>query len=494
MLALPMSPSFSCPIELCGGLLGGTAKHAASNAAQSVLDGFAAWIVSGAAWLVSHTFHAITGATHPDITTPVFAYREAIMIRIALLLVLPLVLVATVGAVLHQDGRRLVRIYGVGIPVACIASVAVVSLCEGAVHVVDLLCDAITSKATYAPYSHLDGNLSGHGTPFVVELIVGSVVVVAALFLWMELVLRAVVIDIAVFFFPLALAAIVWPATTHIAKRFLEVLVAIIGSKFVIVATLTLGASMAEQTKAGIDDALKATAILLFASFTPFALLRLVPVIEIAAAAQLEGLSRRPVRAAAGVASTAVSAGTSAAGFLLGGSGGDGVGSKAVSGTEIPTRSGDYMVGGGESPAGSSPASSPSSSSPSSSSPASSEGGPGGGGGGSDPPTPAPWSLLGGSSGGGSGGGGSGGGGSGGGEPGGGEPGGGSQSGGSQSGGSQSGGGSGGDWTAPAWSSASPSPPEPSGPDPADLAGPLPVLERSQPGPSPAFDAGASDD
>ena len=53
--------------------------------------------------------------------------------------------------------------------------------------------------------------------------------------------MRAAAIYVAVFFMPLALACYVWPATTAIAKRTVELLAALILSKFVIVATLTLG-------------------------------------------------------------------------------------------------------------------------------------------------------------------------------------------------------------------------------------------------------------
>ncbi len=74
-------------------------------------------------------------------------------------------------------------------------------------------------------------------------------------------------------------------------------LVALILSKFVIVAALTLGlAAMASGTSA--DDAVAGGAILLIAGFAPFTLLRLAPIVESAAIAHLEGMSRRPFRAA----------------------------------------------------------------------------------------------------------------------------------------------------------------------------------------------------
>jgi hypothetical protein len=526
---LATSAAIHCPVYICdGGVVGilaqRAAKHAVSSAASSVFDSFASWVVRGAAWLVARAIALIIGSTRIDVNTHWFEVREANMARIALLLVLPLVLAATIGAIVRQDTRRLVRIYGVGIPVGAASTVTVLLLTEKAMAIVNALCTLITSRhSPYAPFSNIDGDMNHHHMPLVVELIVGSVIVVAGLMLWLELILRAVVIDIAVFFLPLGLAAIVWPATAHITKRFIEMLVAIIGSKFVIVATLSLGAAMVEQHDAGVDDAIKAAAILLLAAFAPFALLRLIPILEIAAASQLEGMSRRPMRAAAGVAATAAGGAKGAAGLLLSGAGGGGVEGGSVMPTDIAPRRADLDIGSLDSSTGSSTA---------------------GSGGDSDPPRS-------GSGGGGAAGGGGGDGGGGSGSSGGllmagaGSSGAGSSGGGSSGGGSSGGGSSGGIASSPAMSStggalASPALPageiqaaslassggtsfrpsvggglipggasptsEASGrhdeapawpalPDPADLSGPMPILEPSVPGPPPAWNgAGTPDD
>ena len=106
---------------------------------------------------------------------------------------------------------------------------------------------------------------------------------------------------------PLALACYVWPATAAIAKRTVELLAALILSKFVIVATLTLGVAALHGGPSP-DNAVIGAAILLIAGFAPFCLLRLAPIVEAGAIAHLEGMSRRPLRAA-GRAATTVAAG-----------------------------------------------------------------------------------------------------------------------------------------------------------------------------------------
>jgi hypothetical protein len=82
------------------------------------------------------------------------------------------------------------------------------------------------------------------------------------------------------------------------------------------VAALTLGRA-ARSSGTSADDAVSAGAILLIAGFAPFTLLRLAPVVEAAAIAHLEGVSRRPFRAASRAASVAAAPAQNPAARLL---------------------------------------------------------------------------------------------------------------------------------------------------------------------------------
>jgi hypothetical protein len=319
---LPCPPDCAIP-----GLGTHIAKGVAATAASAIMTAMSTWVVGGASWLVGHVIGLVTPETKVSLTAAWFSSRLQAMIEVAALLVGPLVAAATIGAVIRQDGRRLVRIFGVGLPVAILGTVTAVALTQLALGLVDALCALITPPHAYAPFLTLGRAIGQQQVPMFVQFIVASVVVLATVVLWMEMVLRATVIYIAVFFLPLGLAAFVWPATAHITKRFIEILAAVIGSKFVIVATLTLGGAVVAQKHAGVDAAVTGTAILLLAAFAPFSVLRLVPVFEAAAMAHLEGMSRRPARAAMAAAGT-MSSGARAAGMLshLGGGGGGGGG------------------------------------------------------------------------------------------------------------------------------------------------------------------------
>jgi hypothetical protein len=105
--------------------------------------------------------------------------------------------------------------------------------------------------------------------------------------LWIELLIREAAVYVIVLMLPLAFAAMVWPARRVWATRAVELLVALVLSKFAIVAVLSLGGA-AMSANFGVDNVqawLAGLVLLLMAAFTPWALLRFVPVAELAAGA-----------------------------------------------------------------------------------------------------------------------------------------------------------------------------------------------------------------
>ncbi len=94
-------------------------------------------------------------------------------------------------------------------------------------------------------------------------LLIALLIAVAAFVLWMELLIRAAAVYVAVLFLPLALATLVWPAVAHWCRRLVETLAALILSKFVIVATLSLAAGAVASGSIRIGDAVRGfTAVL----------------------------------------------------------------------------------------------------------------------------------------------------------------------------------------------------------------------------------------
>ena len=299
----PTSAGFCPPIAVCAAIpsIGGSLTGAA---ARTVFSALSTWLASGGVALVDHvlgllkTTTAILPAGSGSKGSSWFAGEEEVMLGLMAFVILPMLLVATVAAVARQDLARLGRTWLVALPVSIVSAFVGVGVTRGALKLTDSLSAAILARvdvsklighAVGAVVTHDAGNIAGGS---VAILFIASLAIVAGILLWLELVVRSAAIYVALLFLPLALSGLVWPSTSHMARRLVQMLVALILSKFVVAAVLALGAQAVSG--GGGEGALAGVAVLLLAGFAPFTLLRMAPVVEAAAMAHLEGLSRRP--------------------------------------------------------------------------------------------------------------------------------------------------------------------------------------------------------
>ncbi|HLI15817.1 MAG TPA: hypothetical protein VKV23_07185 [Acidimicrobiales bacterium] len=266
------------------------------------------WVASGAALVVSSLGRALTSTTTPVLgqgATPVLERSVALGALVAV----PLLLLAVIQAVLHQDLASLGRTVLVRLPLALLLGGAAVELVGLGLRATDELSAALLASAGPSVHRLLGGLGSDLLSNGVVGAGFGGALVAAcaalvAVVLWFELVVRAAAIAVAALFLPLALAGLVWPATSHWARRLGETVAALLASKLVIAGVLALAGSVI-GAQAGMAGAVEGVALLVLASTAPFALLRLVPVVESGAVSHLEGVAgraRRGVRAGASLA------------------------------------------------------------------------------------------------------------------------------------------------------------------------------------------------
>ncbi|HLI24335.1 MAG TPA: hypothetical protein VKU91_05230 [Acidimicrobiales bacterium] len=305
-LPLPGVPGLAAP----GLALGGLSRGAVS----AILDGVVAYLVSGAQGLLQ-AVTGVVGEATPQVGAGWLTAHLAAMGWLVSVLMMPLLAAATIGAVLRQDMGRLGRTWGVALPLALLGGALVVPLTLEGERVTDAMSSVVAGHLGVDIPDALDSVgrvLAGIGTTGAGGLLAGVLallVVMGSFFLWLELVLRSAAIYLAVFFMPLALAGLVWPASAHWARRCIHLLVALLLSKFVIVSALTVGVGALAASRGRLDQGLMGGAVLLLAAFAPFLLLRMAPVIEAAAIAHLEGASHRPLRAAARTAAAATNVG-----------------------------------------------------------------------------------------------------------------------------------------------------------------------------------------
>ena len=281
-----------CQIGSLGGSL-------AASGFESVLSGISQWVASGAEWLLGQIGSVLTSTTTVDLGATWFRSHYGQMTALAGVVILPLMLVSTLQAVLQQNPGQLVRTFLLQLPLALLLAVVAVQIVVLSLSATDTMSNAIAGGTGADVTSMLStlttGLVAAAGDPSVagfVLLLVSLLIAVAAFVLWLELLIRAAAVYVAVLFLPLALATLVWPAVSHWCRRLVETLAALILSKFVIVATLSLAAS-AIASGGNFSSVLAGGALLVIATFVPFAILRLIPAVEAGAVGHLEGLRQR---------------------------------------------------------------------------------------------------------------------------------------------------------------------------------------------------------
>ena len=300
------------------GSIGGSV---ASSGFESVLSGISQWVASGAEWLLNQIGQVLSATTTVDLGASWFQTHYGQMTALAGVVILPMLLASTLQAILRQNPGQLIRTFLLQLPLALLLAVVAVQIVILSLSATDAMSDAVAGGTSADVSSLLNGVTSGlvdsAADPSIasfVLLLVALLIAVGAFVLWLELLIRAAAVYVAVLFLPLALATLVWPAVSHWCRRLVETLAALIISKFVIVATLSLAAGAVSSGTAGTGDhgsgfssVLAGGALLLMATFVPFAILRMIPAVEAGAVAHLDGLRQRGSAAMTRVPRTAAS-------------------------------------------------------------------------------------------------------------------------------------------------------------------------------------------
>ena len=293
----------------------------ASSGFEAVLSGISQWVASGAEWLLGQIGDVLSSTTTVDVGASWFRTHYGQMTALAGVVILPMLLASTLQAVVRQNPGQLVRTFLLQLPLALLLAVVAIQIVILSLSATDAMSDAVAGGTNADVTSLLSGVTTGlvsaAADPTIasfVLLLVGLLIAVAAFVLWLELLIRAAAVYVAVLFLPLALATLVWPAVSHWCRRLVETLAALILSKFVIVATLSLAAGAISSGTAGtgthgsgFSSVLAGGALLVMATFVPFAILRMIPAVEAGAVAHLDGLRERGTAAMTRLPRTAAS-------------------------------------------------------------------------------------------------------------------------------------------------------------------------------------------
>jgi hypothetical protein len=295
--------------EAAAGAVGGLVGEAAGAAAEGVLGMVASWMIGAATAITSFVAEQMRATTTPQLASAWYESQFAPMADLGAALGLLVALIALGSAAIRRSPDALAATLA-GIGRAGLGTTLAVALTVIGLSVADQVSAAVLSSSPHAFWgtvAHAWGKsgFGGFGSSALATLI-ALIEVLAAVFVWLELIVRNAGIYVAVLFFPVTLAAGIWPALASWPRRLGRLLLMLVILKPVALIVLSLagnaaaaGLSFGESGIPGsVGTILAATVIFALAAFAPWALMYLL-------AADAEGAyALAGLRSAAGTATT----------------------------------------------------------------------------------------------------------------------------------------------------------------------------------------------
>jgi type IV secretion system protein TrbL len=270
------------------------------------------WVAQGAGWLMGQVVEAVDSSTTPHLRQDGFLAEYTKMSGIAVLLAVAALLAAILQGIAQGNAALLLRVVLVNTPLAFIGTSVAFVVVQLLVGATDSLCHAITAgtgdhgvqlfEAAITDLGKVGGDIGEAGTgggisaaqghnsgqvavPLFVGFLLAIVGAFAALCVLLELLFRDAGIYAVSLFMPFALYASIAPRWRGVMRRYGEALFALIESKFIIVAIITLAGTLVAKEDTSVEVVLVASALMALSCFAPFLLFRIVAISEGAAAA-----------------------------------------------------------------------------------------------------------------------------------------------------------------------------------------------------------------
>lgn len=296
-------------------IVAGGAGAVAGWSWDQVAAGIARWVLEALTAPMDGVLNFLKTSARPNMTAPWFAGADspfAAVRNLGAVLLIGFLLAGIIQGLIAGDVVGMLRRVALDAPLAVLGMI-------GITVVVDLLLD-LTDAMSTAVLGGSDGDALKFLETFGVQthtatggfssVVMGIVALIAAFMIWIELMIRASLLYLLVAMSPLVFAASVWPAAKGALRRLLELMFAVIVSKLVISIALAVGVAalggmveideqgegIGEFAAQGLGKLVVGTAILCMAAFSPFIVLRLIPVAEAAVVAN--GISRAPLNTA----------------------------------------------------------------------------------------------------------------------------------------------------------------------------------------------------
>jgi hypothetical protein len=268
------------------GAVGGLVGEAAGAVGNGILDLVAKWMIGAATQITTFVAGEMQQTTTPQLQSAWFQAQFAPMADLGAALGLLVTLMALASAAIRRNPQALAATLA-GIARAGIGTGLLIALTVIALGIADQISSAVLTSSPHAFYStvaHAWGTsgFGGFGSS-ALAMLIALVEVFAAIFVWLELIVRDAAIYLAVLFFPAALAAAVWPALASWPARLGRLLLLLVILKPVALIVLSFagnaaaaGLSFGGGASGSVGTILAATVIFALAAFAPWALMYLL--------------------------------------------------------------------------------------------------------------------------------------------------------------------------------------------------------------------------
>lgn len=305
-----------------GEVLGGAATAAGEVVLDVVMTFVFGLLAQAVTAITASIAQAMNDTTTVDLDGGFFAAltpMRRVVLGMSLALTLALLLLAVIRSLAAGEPGAIVRAALVDVPAAMFTTAMSVTVAWTLIRVVDEASAAVTddvpsSLGRFAAALSTVDALSGAG---LLGIIFGLLFIIGAILVWLQLLARSALLYVMVVLAPLGFATRAHPSTRVIARRTIEMGLALIVSKFAIAVAFAVGAAAIDSgnpATAGTVDLqamVTGVAVMLMAAFMPWVIWKVIPVAE--AAASTAGVERAPARAAMTAVSVGIAASAGAA-------------------------------------------------------------------------------------------------------------------------------------------------------------------------------------
>jgi hypothetical protein len=286
------------------------ATCAAEAAGQSIVHSLfsvaVGWVAASMDWVYGELAAFLSKTSDPGTVGAVAVPEFRRLLIVAPVVAVCAAIVTVLSGLRRGDGEFMVREMALAAPIIVIGIGAAPALATLTLRAVDELCAVAAPNASNVVgaiakrVDEVPGGVPGFGA-----LVLETAGVLGAVLLWFELVVRDAVLALLLALAPVVVAAGLWRPARRLAVRLVETFVAAALAKFVVVVALSMGAlALAHGTGFVL---VTGVAVVLLAALAPFAVLRLVPLIELSAIHAVSGLRQAATGAARSTMRTAAS-------------------------------------------------------------------------------------------------------------------------------------------------------------------------------------------